>query len=417
MKHNNSRIPKIFPFELPTADGIELCYKNKNKMSDILEAVPTNFFTDLENNVILNGGDIILSDNFFALHKLINQKQKIDLVYLDPPYNTGNEFNSRSQKFAYSDVYGLAPYIETLRIRLVLLRELLADEGSIYLHIGHQMLGYVKVIMDEIFGINNFKNIITRRKCSSKNYTKNQYPNLNDYILFYTKSKNYIWNQQGEFPDEEWILKEYNKEDHKGRYKLVPIHAPGLRNGETGKEWKGKLPPKGKHWQYTPEKLDLLDKNGDLYWSKNGNPRRKVYLAEEKKLPFTDYWKGFRDAHHQSIAITGYPTEKNIDMLRMIVKSSSNPDSIVLDPFCGSGSTLHAAHFESRQWIGIDQSMEAIKNSIGRFKNGVQEMGDYVAPLSDTKLKMKPLSKNKFRFVANDNIIDINEYKKLLHSI
>jgi adenine-specific DNA-methyltransferase len=177
---------------------------------------------------------------------------------------------------------------------------------------------------------------------------------------------------------EDWISKEYPKADFKGRYKLVPIHAPGVRKGETGKQWKGMNPPPGKHWQLIPAKLDELDAAGDIHWSKNGNPRRKVYLAENKMLPLTDYWDQYRDAHHQSIKITGYPTEKNIDMLRMIVQGSSDPNDIVLDPFCGSGTTLQAARDLNRRWIGIDQSFTAAEATLKRLRHGLEPMGDYV---------------------------------------
>lgn len=359
------------PYFIPRYENVSLNYVSKNLESEILKPIDNTYIvlnnSREETRKILNN-DIVFSDNLFAIHSLINYNQKVDLIYLDPPYNTGFDFFSKDNNHAYSDSFDLSEYIEFMRIRLILLREVLSDNGSIYVHIGHQMLPYLKVVMDEIFGIGNCRNIITRKKCSSKNYTKNQFPNLNDFILFYSKNNNFIWNPQGTVPSEDWIKKEYPKIDDKGQYKLVPIHAPGIRNGETGKEWKGMLPPKGKHWQYTPEKLDEMDKNGEIYWSKTGNPRRKVYLTPDKKIPLGDYWHDFRDAHHQSIKITGYPTEKNLSMLEMIVRSSSNSDSVVLDPFCGSGTTLIAAKNEQRKFIGIDQSLNAIKHCIQRLE-------------------------------------------------
>lgn len=142
--------------------------------------------------------------------------------------------------------------------------------------------------------------------------------------------------------------------------------------------WRGKSPPPGKHWQYAPSKLDALDADGHIHWSKTGNPRRKVYLTDDKLVPFTDQWDCFRDAHHQSIGITGYPTEKNIDMLRMIVGASSNPGDLVLDPFCGSGTTLAAADELGRRFIGFDESFVAVEASLNRLRFGVKPMGDYV---------------------------------------
>lgn len=327
---------------------------------------------------IISPNALIYSDNYKALSEMINNGLKVNLIYIDPPYCTGETFLSRSQELAYSDEMSVTDYVAYMRERLILFREVLDDNGSIYVHIGHQMLAYIKVIMDEIFGMKNFKNIITRKKCSSKNYTRNQYANLNDFILFYTKSKNYTWNRPGVTPSEEWIEKEYPKIDKKGRYKLVPIHAPGVRNGETGKQWRNLMPPPGKHWQYIPSKLDEMDKNGEIHWSSNGNPRRKVYYETTKLLNMTDYWDNYRDAHHQSIKITGYPTEKNINMLKTIIAASSNEGDVVLDGFCGSGSTLQASSELSRSWIGIDNSSLAIQTVIKRFKMGVCPMGDYV---------------------------------------
>jgi adenine-specific DNA-methyltransferase len=273
-----------------------------------------------------------------------------------------------------------------MRRRLIVIRELLAPDGSIYIHIGHQMMAHLKVLADEIFGAENFRNIIIRRKCSSKNYTSKSLPNIHDYILFYTKGKDYIWNPPGAPPSAEWINKEYTKCDAKGRYKLVPIHAPGIRAGETGKAWRDMMPPPGKHWQLTPGKLDQLDLEGSIHWSKNGNPRRKVYLTEDKQQNLTDYWSDFRDAHHQSIKITGYPTEKNFDMIRTIIKASSNPGDIVCDCFMGSGTTLEAAQKEGRKWLGIDSSPEAIRTTLNRLTGGRKAMGDFVAGQSEEQV-------------------------------
>jgi adenine-specific DNA-methyltransferase len=138
------------------------------------------------------------------------------------------------------------------------------------------------------------------------------------------------------------------------------------------------LPPLGKHWQYTPEKLDEFDQNGDIYWSANGNPRRKVYLDTDKGIPVQDIWLDTQDSLNQSIKITGYPTEKNPDLLKRIIEASSNKGDIVLDCFAGSGTTLGVAQQLGRKWIGIDNSSEAIDNILKRFFKGLEGMGDYV---------------------------------------
>ena len=372
--------PAPLPDEAATA---RLSYPNKAPDGDIIQHFPRRFvrmgeaaehpLEEMPDNAF------ILDDNFFVLNQLLREHKKATLFYLDPPYGTGFDFHSRDLEHAYEDSMGQAEYLEFMRRRLILMRECMADDGSIYVHIGHQMLAHLKVVMDEVFGADNFRNLIARRKCSSKNFTRKQYANINDYILFYSKGREYKWNQPGIEPEQAWIEKEYPKFDKLGRrFKLVPVHAPGTRNGETGKSWRGMLPPPGKHWQYVPPKLDKLDRQGDIHWSRNGNPRRKVYWASDKKVAFTDYWDKYRDAHHQSIKITGYPTEKNLEMIKMIVGASSEPSDLVIDPFCGSGTTLHAACELGRRYIGIDASFSAAKATLRRMRHGLKPMGDYV---------------------------------------
>jgi len=309
---------------------------------------------------------------------------KVKLIYIDPPYATNSVFHSKGQKDAYHDLLQGSDYLVFLQERLLVMRELLADDGSIYVHLDENMAFEVKILMDEIFGKRNFRNWITRKKCSTKNTTKNQYGNISDYIMYYTKTQNYIWNR----PYDEWsddkILSEYPCIDTETgrRYKKVPVHAPGERNGETGKPWRGVLPPPGKHWQYTPAKLDEMDANGEIYWSPSKNPRKKVYFDGGKGIPKQDIWLDYRDSINQNMKLTGYPTEKNADMLETIILASSNPGDIVMDCFCGSGSTLQAAFHNNRQWIGIDNSFEAITTTLRRFHMGVEAIGDYVNPVS-----------------------------------
>ena len=237
----------------------------------------------------------------------------------------------------------------------------------------------MKLIMDEVFGANNFRNMIVRKKCNPKNYTRKAYGNISDFILFYSKSDQYVWNRPTE-PLSEQSTKEYHyMESETGRrFMKVPLHAPGTRYGSTGGRWRGKLPPPGKHWQYPPQTLDEMDKRGEIFWSKNGNPRRKVYFDEHSGVGIQDIWLDFKDAHNQNIKITGYPTEKNPDLLRRIVQASSNPGDLVLDCYAGSGTTLAVADEMQRNWIGIDRSFEAISTILKRFESGLLPMGDYV---------------------------------------
>ena len=326
---------------------------------------------------------LYFGDNLTVMSDLLNDetvKGKIRLIYIDPPYATNSVFQTRKQQDAYTDLITGADYIGFMRERLCLMKELLAENGSIYVHLDCKMVFHIKVLMDEIFGGTNFRSMITRKKCKSKNFTKNSFGNISDYILFYTKSNNAIWNKQYEQWTDEKILKEYPfiEEGTDRRYKRVPIHAPGTRNGETGKMWRGMMPPEGKHWQFTPDKLDELDKNGEIYWSSTGNPRRKVYLDESKGIAVQDIWLDYLDINNQNTQTTGYPTEKNFDMLKRIIHASSNKGDLVMDCFAGSGTTLVAANELDRNWIGIDIGNEAIKVMLNRFQYGTQTLDKHL---------------------------------------
>lgn len=385
-------------------NSLRLEYEGKSPVEDILATTPANLKCVVE----IPGQPInrlIYGDNLRVLRNLLNDDTvagKVVLIYIDPPYATGSHFTSRKQDHAYKDLLEGAEYLEFLRGRLILMRELLAEQGSIYVHLDENMAFHVKVLMDEIFGRKSFRNLITRKKCNPKNYTRNQYGNISDYILFYTKTNNYVWNQPFETWTEETSRKEYTyiEKETGRRYKKVPIHAPGVRNGKTGKPWRGMMPPPGKHWQYTPSTLDQMDARGEIYWSPNGNPRRKVYLDESKGIPIQDIWLDFKDAHNQNIKITGYPTEKNPDLLKRIIMASSNPGDLILDAFAGSGTTPAFAEELNREWIAIDNAPLALETIVWRLAKGTEAMGDFLNGKGN----------------KNSNQIPLLELNRVLHS-
>ncbi|MDR2466417.1 MAG: site-specific DNA-methyltransferase [Prevotellaceae bacterium] len=341
-----------------------------------------------------NGNDenrLYYGDNLTVMNDLLKDgsvRGRIRLIYIDPPYATNSVFQTRKRQDAYTDLLTGEEYVDFMRKRLLLMKELLSIDGSVYVHLDNKMVFHIKVLMDEIFGAGNFRGMITRKKCKSKNFTKNSFGNISDYILFYTKSNNYVWNKQYEQWTDEKILKEYPfiEEATDRRYKRVPIHAPGTRNGETGKMWRGMLPPEGKHWQFTPDKLDELDRNGEIYWSSTGNPRRKVYLDESNGIALQDIWLDYLDINNQNTQTTGYPTEKNIDMLKRIILSSSNKSDLIMDCFAGSGTTLVAADELERNWIGADMGAEAIKVMLNRFQNGTQTLDEHINSRKKTQI-------------------------------
>lgn len=320
---------------------------------------------------------LIQGENLEVLEWLLDEKKmggQIDLVYIDPPFATNGTFtitdgrastvsNSKSGHIAYSDKLLGNEFLGFLRSRLVLLKELLSQRGSIYLHIDYKIGHYVKVLMDDVFGIENFRNDITRIKCNPKNFNRIGYGNIKDLILFYTKSSKPIWNEPKLAYSQKDIDELFPKIDKLGRrYTTVPIHAPGeTQCGKSGEPFRGILPPQGRHWRTDVATLEQWDCQGLIEWSGNGNPRKIIFADEREGKRVQDIWE-FKDPQYPQ-----YPTEKNSDMLELIVKTSSEPASIVLDCFCGSGTTLCACQSLGRKWIGIDQSQHAIKAARGKM--------------------------------------------------
>jgi len=346
-----------------------LDYPNKMDEFEIRHSYSKGILKLVEKEHNLKDNKYIFGDNLFVLKSLLDTHYgKIGLIYIDPPFATGRDFNSIDDHSAYSDKLIDNEFLEFIRKRLILLRDLLSENGSIYLHIDKKIGHYVKIIMDEIFGYNNFINDITRIKCNPKNFARNAYGNYSDMVLFYAKNRDKnIWNEIKEKMFEKKRKELFPKKHPKfGFYTTNPIHAPGKTiDGDTGKEWKGLLPPKGRHWRYSRKVLTELDDKGLIEWSSTGNPRKIVLASEHKGFKVQDIWE-FKD---KGLSYVDYPTQKNFDFLERIIRNSSNEDSIVLDCFAGSGSTLKIAEKLNRKWIGVDNSThsyDVVKESFKR---------------------------------------------------
>lgn len=353
-----------------------LKYEGKKSKNEILTSIKKCNLKSI-NGDSNSKSKLILGENLEIMKYLIDEKGlkgKIDLVYIDPPFATNNIFRisdgkansisrSYSDNVAYDDSLVGVEYLEFIRERLILIRELMSNKSSIYFHIDYKIGHYVKVLMDEIFGEENFINDISRIKCNPKNFDRKAFGNIKDLILFYSKTGNHIWNEQ-KIPfsenDIKRLFKKLDKNDR--RYTTIPVHAPGETiNGPTGQPWRGMMPPKGRHWRSEPKVLDELDNKGLIEWSHTGNPRKKIFLDEKNGKKVQDIIE-YKDSQTPL-----YPTEKNLDLLKFLIKTSSNKESIVFDCFCGSGTTLKAAQNLSRKWIGIDKSREAIKVALQKL--------------------------------------------------
>lgn len=308
-------------------------------------------------------GKLLYGDNLPILRNLAedpNIAGKVRTIYIDPPFATGRAFATRDGHIAYYDALVGYKFLEFLRRRLIFLRELLSEDGSIYVHIDSTIGHYVKVILDEVFGASCFRNDISRVKCNPKNFDRKAYGNFKDTILFYSRSPSstsndpLLWNDYRRPLTEKELEKQFPKMDSQGRrYTTTPLHAPGeTRNGPTGQEWKGLLPPKGRHWRYPPDELTRLDKVGLIEWSSTGNPRKIIYPENNKGKKIQDVWE-YKDRGAERAT---YPTEKNIDLLKFIIQNSSDPGDLIMDAFAGSGTTLLAANELGRSWIGLDAS-------------------------------------------------------------
>ena len=311
---------------------------------------------------------LIKSENFIALSVMLNYyREKIDLIYIDPPFNTmqdffisqkrANSISSVKERTAYHDKMPLEKFLAFMYERLFIIHELLSCRGSLYLHIDCKTGHYVKIILDEIFGADNFINDITRIKSNPKNFYRRAWGNEKDMILFYAKdSGRNIWNDVKSAMNESELMRRFPKIDSDGRrYTTIPLHAPGeTKNGATSCKWRDISVPEGRHWRTDPAEFDKLDSQGRIEWSSRGNPRIKKFADEHEGKKIQDVWT-FKDPQNPI-----YPTEKNHDMLKLIISQSSLNESIILDCFAGSGAALLCADELGRKWIGIDKSDAAI---------------------------------------------------------
>ncbi len=312
---------------------------------------------------------IFCGDNLQKLRELPDEC--VDLVYIDPPFNSNRSYEvfwgDVKEKRAFDDRFGAVEhYIHWMRPRVSELWRVLKKTGSFYYHCDWHADAYVRVMLDAQFGANGFNTHIIWRRTTAKSQSFKTFPNNHDSILFYTKGNNFTFNRPFLPLSDERIRQHYAAVETgtNRRYSLGDLTGAGLRNGPSGLPWRGFNPAdKGRHWSTTPQELDRLDQEGRIYWpSKEGGfPRFKRYLDEQPGVAIDSIWSDIPPINSQAGEGLGYPTQKPLPLLNRILQASSNPGDVVLDAFCGCGTTLHAAQNLGRRWIGIDVSPTACR--------------------------------------------------------
>ena len=356
--------------------------------------------------------------------------ESVDLIYLDPPFNSNADYHAiykeetgrplPDQVEAFSDMWrldaareravaglpvmmrrydldddvaelwrlwanalrklnpSLLAYLSYMTERLVAMRRLLKPDGSVYLHCDPTASHYLKMVMDAVFGHQNFRNEIIWRRTGAHGGAKRWGP-IHDTLLFYSKSETYEWNRVYQEPTR--ASSGRRREDAAGKYYLVPLSGPGIRSGDSGQPWRGIDPAAsgdGRHWAIpretlrkafpnldidnlsTQEKLDLLDQAGLIYWPQRGSiPQEKRYV--DPRVPVQDIIYDIPRLASNAKERLGYKTQKPLALLERIISASSKEGDLVLDPFCGCATTIEAAHRLGRRWVGVDIAIHAVK--------------------------------------------------------
>ena len=348
---------------------------------------------------------IVIDDNLSVMRSM--EPNSVDLIYLDPPFNSGRDFKG-SDGAEFTDKWkdrvvvdsivaaangglghvflgslllhgkAMRNYLVYMTVRLLEMKRLLRDTGSIYLHCDPTASHYLKLVMDGVFGAGNFRNEITWKRHSASNNAKRKFGNITDTILYYAFSGS-VWNRI-HVPRKEKELSAYRK-DRSGRsYKLNDLTVPV--GAESRKfEWRGAKPKGRRGWAHSKEELENLLDEGRIELGADCKAKLlgRVSYLDEIPLPSPqNLWDDISPLSNSSER-TGYPTQKPLALLERIIKASSNEGDIVLDPFCGSGTTLVAADKLNRKWIGIDISRKAgeiidqrLKKELGIFKTNYE---------------------------------------------
>lgn len=317
---------------------------------------------------------LIHGDNLMALKALEQEfAGKIKCIYIDPPYNTGSAFEH------YEDGLEHSIWLTMMKERLVILRDLLRDDGFIFIEIDNNEMAYLKVLMDEIFGRDNFVNdIIWKRRGGSAN-PNNRLNNVTDYILWYSKSSNYtitpIYSKDDE-NTQTYIAERFKNEINGKKYMLAPVERNaklGLR--ETMRyEYKGYVPQWG--WMMSKENLEKLDQDERLHWNSKGRPNRRVFLEDYQGQPIGNLWTDIKVINPMSKERLDFDGQKPEALIQRILLLATNEGDWVLDSFLGTGTTAATAMKMKRKWIGIELREQCYSHCEPRLKSIIDGKDD-----------------------------------------
>ena len=357
---------------------------------------------------------LFYGDNLDVLRQHIRD-ESVDLVYLDPPFNSNANYNllfkspsgekSQAQIEAFEDTWhwnihaarafdevltgpnaqaanmlraihgflgenDMMAYLAMMAVRLIELHRVLKPTGSLYLHCDPTASHYLKILLDAIFGKENFLNEIVWKRTTSHNDARNKFADVSDKIFFFSKSEKYVFKKQFREHDQKYIETKYHYKDENGRvYRLSDLRSPSLRPNLVY-EYKGYKPhPNG--WAMSRERMEEADALGLLEFPKkpDGRIQYRRFLDTLEGMPITNVWDDIPPINAMAQERLGYPTQKPVALLERILSASSNEGDVVLDPFCGCGTTVHAAQKLNRQWIGIDITHLAISLIERRLKD------------------------------------------------
>jgi site-specific DNA-methyltransferase (adenine-specific)/adenine-specific DNA-methyltransferase len=337
------------------------------------------------NKLIWGDNKLILSSlKSGALRQQIEDAGGLKLIYIDPPFDVGADFSmdveiggetfhkeaNLLEQIAYRDTWGRGAdsFIAMIYERLILMRDLMAEDGSIYVHCDWRVTAYIRLALDEIFGLDNFRNEIVWLRTNSHNMATKGYARAQDTIYFVTKGNRFVFNEEfTEYGDAQ--LGRYKKDEVGRLYTGRDLTFSGV-NPNRQFEWRGSKPPSHRSWGSSLEKLEELWNNGLILTKQDGTPRLdglKTYLDETRGKPVTTIWDDVSRVGNTSSERLGYPTQKPEALLERIIKASSNEGDLVADFFCGSGTTSAVAEKLGRKWIATDLGKFAIHTTRKRL--------------------------------------------------